>query len=82
MAEPTERDPLIRNTAELPHTIATPAKHKNGPLDISPSARYGILAGIWCATFLSVGAVTRDFVEILTTYNDIISSLLTVSLLH
>ena len=30
---------------------------KNGPLDISRSRRYGILAGIWSATFLSVGTV-------------------------
>jgi hypothetical protein len=53
MAEPTERDPLIGSTH-----AAAPAQNKNGPLDISRSRRYGILAGIWSATFLSVGTVT------------------------
>jgi len=57
MIEPTERDPLIKNAARLsqaaPVVNCTP--HKNGPMEISRSRRYGILAGIWSATFLSVG---------------------------
>lgn len=52
MTEPTERDPLIKNASQAaPLTVES----KNGPLDISRSRRYGILAGIWSATFLSVG---------------------------
>ncbi|TFK45918.1 vacuolar amino acid permease [Heliocybe sulcata] len=65
MSEPTERDPLIKNAQlqqSLPGSAAapppnaqpdTPSKHP-GPLEISRSTRYGILAGIWMATFLSV----------------------------
>jgi hypothetical protein len=54
MSDPTERDPLIKNATGLSQDIPTPGQHK-GPLDISRSQRYGILAGIWSATFLSVG---------------------------
>ncbi|KZT18906.1 MFS general substrate transporter [Neolentinus lepideus HHB14362 ss-1] len=64
MSEPTERDPLIKNAqlqqslhgsavAPLPDAQPeVPSKHP-GPLEISRSTRYGILAGIWIATFLS-----------------------------
>lgn len=55
MADPTERDPLIKNATGLSQDISTPGQHRNGPLDISRSRRYGILAGVWSATFLSVG---------------------------
>ncbi|EPQ50683.1 vacuolar amino acid permease [Gloeophyllum trabeum ATCC 11539] len=64
MSEPTERDPLIQN-AQLQQTLPGSAtapppteelgsspKHL-GPLEISRTTRYGILAGIWIATFLS-----------------------------
>ncbi|KAK0441284.1 major facilitator superfamily domain-containing protein [Armillaria borealis] len=45
----TERDPLLpKNVDET-----SEEKHPLGPLEISPSTRYGILAGIWTATFLS-----------------------------
>ncbi|KAK0186064.1 major facilitator superfamily domain-containing protein [Armillaria mellea] len=45
----TERDPLLpKNVVE-----ASEEKQPLGPLEISPSTRYGILAGIWTATFLS-----------------------------
>ncbi|KAK0473934.1 major facilitator superfamily domain-containing protein [Armillaria novae-zelandiae] len=45
----TERDPLLpKNVDET-----SEEKHPQGPLEISPSTRYGILAGIWTATFLS-----------------------------
>ncbi|KAH7890146.1 major facilitator superfamily domain-containing protein [Phlebopus sp. FC_14] len=47
----TERDPLIPGD----HTggaAGTPSK-KVGPLEISRSTRYAILAGLWSATFLS-----------------------------
>ncbi|KAK0227700.1 major facilitator superfamily domain-containing protein [Armillaria fumosa] len=45
----TERDPLLpKNVDET-----SEEKHPQGPLEISPSTRYRILAGIWTATFLS-----------------------------
>ncbi|KAK7036049.1 vacuolar amino acid permease [Favolaschia claudopus] len=57
MAEPTERDPLIKKG-----TVSTSAdgasrgepeiKRRLGPLEISASNRRGILAGIWLGTFL------------------------------
>ncbi|KAH7890122.1 major facilitator superfamily domain-containing protein [Phlebopus sp. FC_14] len=51
----TERDPLIPDD----HTggaAGTPSK-KVGPLEISRSTRYAILAGLWSATFLSVATL-------------------------
>lgn len=67
--QPTERDPLI--------TLAEPAEHQSrdingklseprrlGPLEISKSTRYGILAGIWTATFLSVRPHATHFHEV------------------
>ncbi|KAF8957761.1 major facilitator superfamily domain-containing protein [Flammula alnicola] len=47
----SERDPLLqrRDTEQL----AGKEERKLGPRDISRSTRYGILAGIWTATFLS-----------------------------
>jgi hypothetical protein len=47
----TERDPLLVNeSGGVGHS-----KHRHpGPLEISTSARYGILAGLWSANFLSV----------------------------
>lgn len=54
----SERDPLLNSPQNggIDGTIGTDAKRKNkvGPLEISKSTRYGILAGIWTATFLSV----------------------------
>ncbi|KAF7353924.1 Vacuolar amino acid permease [Mycena venus] len=56
MAEPTERDPLIRKPvvhANAETARAEPdVKRRLGPLEISPSNRRGILAGIWLASFL------------------------------
>ncbi|KAF8209437.1 vacuolar amino acid permease [Mycena galopus ATCC 62051] len=49
MAEPTERDPLIKHSV----VPAEPdVKRRLGPLEISAANRRGILAGIWLATFL------------------------------
>lgn len=52
-----ERDPLLRDDV-LSADATTPTKDDRrrqvGPLEISRSARYGILAGVWSATFLSV----------------------------
>jgi len=45
----TERDPLIPNGSNLIQDHRPP-----GPRDISRSTRYGILVGLWSATFLSV----------------------------
>ncbi|KAG1854788.1 major facilitator superfamily domain-containing protein [Suillus subalutaceus] len=44
----TERDPLIVNGSNLIQDHRPP-----GPRDISRSTRYGILVGLWSATFLS-----------------------------
>ncbi|KIM80081.1 hypothetical protein PILCRDRAFT_98046 [Piloderma croceum F 1598] len=61
MTEPTERDPLIKNASQV--APLNRSESKNGPLDISRSRRYGILAGIWSATFLSVvfPSISSDF---------------------
>ena len=56
----SERDPLLQN-----HNSAQQPKQGEGkkdvqvgralgPLEIPPSTRYGILAGLWIAMFLSV----------------------------
>ncbi|KZT19182.1 MFS general substrate transporter [Neolentinus lepideus HHB14362 ss-1] len=50
MSEPTERDPLIKNV-QLQQSLP------GSPLEISRSTRYGILAEIWIAMFLSVHSV-------------------------
>ncbi|OCH86179.1 MFS general substrate transporter [Obba rivulosa] len=57
---PTERDPLLQAVTAQPGAAVaasdpTPTKttRKVGPLEITRSTRYGILAGIWVATFLS-----------------------------
>ena len=60
MTEPTERDPLIKNARLSQTAPVTRAQHKNGPLEISRSRRYGILAGIWSATFLSVSTTACE----------------------
>ncbi|KAI0956555.1 hypothetical protein AcW1_005206 [Taiwanofungus camphoratus] len=56
----TERDPLLQSVAAQPGAAAgavvlpdTKSVTKVGPLEITRSTRYGILAGIWVATFLS-----------------------------
>jgi hypothetical protein len=68
MAEPTERDPLIKKPLAVVQVNATAesAFSENsdrddnvkqgqlGPLEISASNRRGILAGIWMASFLGV----------------------------
>jgi len=56
----TERDPLLRNDIPAAGDSVTVGKVqeandlRNGPLEIAPSTRYGILAGVWTATFLAV----------------------------
>lgn len=42
-----ERSPLLEEPSNI-------KKHTLGPHDISRSNRFGILAGVWLATFLSV----------------------------
>ncbi|KAJ6630409.1 major facilitator superfamily domain-containing protein [Mycena sp. CBHHK59/15] len=56
-AIPTERDSLISKAPVHANVEATPAVvkpvgHRLGPLEIPKTTRYGILAGIWMATFL------------------------------
>ncbi|TBU29286.1 MFS general substrate transporter [Dichomitus squalens] len=47
-----ESDPLIPRT-ESPQPIGANKPRGLGPMEISKSTRYGILAGIWAGTFLS-----------------------------
>lgn len=49
----TERDPLLPATDTSLRT-QDQSRSPVGPLEISQSTRYTILAGIWSATFLSV----------------------------
>ena len=56
----SERDPLIPRT-ESPQPISAKKTRGVGPMEISRSTRYGILAGIWAATFLSVCNVSRTY---------------------
>lgn len=61
----TERDPLLESTVVQPDSAIEPSPpntkivQKPGPLEITRSTRYGILAGIWMATFLSVCIVPQ-----------------------
>jgi hypothetical protein len=51
MSMPTnERQPLLEGSSSS-------KKHAQGPQDISRSNRFGILAGVWMATFLAVSFV-------------------------
>lgn len=60
MTEATERDPLLASQpqgTQNGHSVDGHEKQGPGPRDISKSTRYGILAGIWAATFLSVCSI-------------------------
>ena len=48
-----ENDPLLLESGVEPRKDAG-KKYQPGQLEISRATRYGILAGIWTATFLSV----------------------------
>lgn len=52
----TEHDPLLQATilADESRTKGKIEKTRISPLELSRSTRYGILAGIWTATFVSV----------------------------
>jgi len=53
---PTERDALLGPPTASHAEVSVNGKlasHRPGPLEISKYTRYGILAGIWTATFLS-----------------------------
>lgn len=72
MAPPTERDPLLSGTNATPTGtpyVSDPLNNQSsrssgvGPLDISRSTRYAILAGVWSATFLSVSVSQQEFVR-------------------
>ncbi|KAJ7684310.1 vacuolar amino acid permease [Mycena polygramma] len=66
-SSPTECDPLIsrpRNTKPSTTLVELAIGSRNpGPLEISKSNRYAILAGIWLATFLGVliPAISSEF---------------------
>ncbi|RPD55294.1 vacuolar amino acid permease [Lentinus tigrinus ALCF2SS1-7] len=49
----SERDPLIPRTTSPEPLDAKRDTRKVGPMEISRTTRYGILAGIWVGTFLS-----------------------------
>ncbi|KAF9228964.1 vacuolar amino acid permease [Gyrodon lividus] len=53
----TERDPLLSSTNSNLRTQSQVSGHSRtspvGPLEISKSTRYAVLAGLWSATFLS-----------------------------
>lgn len=51
-----EREPLLEGGDGLAERTEGKG-YKVGPLEISRATRYGILAGIWAATFLSVCSV-------------------------
>ena len=57
-----EREPLLgtRNGEDSEQQVEN-KQSKQGPLEISRTTRYGILAGIWAATFLSVCRVLSTF---------------------
>lgn len=60
MMRDEERDPLLQSEDDTP----TEGKaYKVGPLEITRSTRYGILAGIWAATFLSVCSIFLMYVS-------------------
>ena len=55
----SERDPLLQDHDDSGQQFQQDEGQKGfgralGPLEISRSTRYGILAGLWIATFLSV----------------------------
>ena len=57
----SERDPLLQDHGDSGQQLQQGKDQKGvrhasalGPLEISRSTRYAILAGIWIATFLSV----------------------------
>jgi hypothetical protein len=59
MSGPSERDPLLKHdnaaTIDADTGNVKPEQDRGlGPLEISRSTRYGILAGIFLSTFLSV----------------------------
>ena len=73
----SERDPLIPRT-ESPQPISAKKTRGVGPMEISRSTRYGILAGIWAANFLSVCNVSRTYLKEIT--QNLVSILRTQSL--
>lgn len=53
---PNERDPLLQaENGRTDDRVTNP-----GPMEIPRSTRYGILAGIWLATFLTVSPYTNE----------------------
>jgi hypothetical protein len=56
----SERDPLIQDDDSGQQLQKGEGKKGVGPLEISRSTRYGILAGLWIATFLSVSLYVQS----------------------
>ena len=57
----SERDPLLewnQPGESASDQISGKQDGRPGPLEISRSTRRGILAGLWTATFLSVGCIS------------------------
>ena len=70
VAMSSERDPLIPRSVS-PERLDSKKSARVGPLEISRSTRYGILAGIWVGTFLSVCAFSFLIRRPLTAENTI-----------
>jgi len=51
---PSEIDPLIPRTRYQPNSNEELPHRRPGPFEVSRMTRYGILAGVWSATFLAV----------------------------
>ena len=70
-----ERDPLLQS--EDRQQTAEDKSYRQGPLEISRTTRYGILAGIWAATFLSVckfsHSLSRQMLSTLPLVDDLVS---------
>ena len=64
MTGATERDPLLQSTSPQNGRGSVDEQEKRGlgPREIPRSTRYGILAGIWAATFLSVCSIWQRIV--------------------
>lgn len=53
MPSGTEREPLLQPSHDHDNALKDDDTHVLGPRDVSKSTRYGILAGMFCASFLS-----------------------------
>ncbi|PPR05145.1 hypothetical protein CVT26_012231 [Gymnopilus dilepis] len=77
----SERDPLLRGQPEQGDGVeALPPKdpRRLGPLEISRTTRYGILAGLWTATFLSASWLGTSYLLATCTFTPLYGRLCNV----